>query len=54
MKRIFMEELPGLPMFRRVDVLYTRPGTLNLNLNPTPTHPSPYWNLYELDIAPPN
>lgn len=50
--RIFMEEVPVLPLFYRVDVLYTRPGILNLNLNPT-QFPA-YWNLYELDIAPAN
>jgi len=47
--RIFMEELPSLPLFLRIKLAATAPNVLNFDLDVT--EPSELWNLYELDIA---
>lgn len=48
--RLFMNELPSLPLFPRLKVSLTRPGVLNFR--PDSTEPSELWNLFELDLAP--
>jgi ABC-type oligopeptide transport system substrate-binding subunit len=47
--RIFMEELPSLPLFLRIKLTATSPGVQNFR--PDVTEPSELWNLYELDIT---
>lgn len=46
--RLFMADLPSLPLIPRLKISVARPDVLNFHLDPT--QPSELWNLYELDI----
>ncbi len=47
--RMFMEELPSMPLFLRIKLAAAAPGVQNLR--PDITEPSDLWNLYELDVV---
>lgn len=47
--RIWMQQVPSIPLFLRPKVAATTPNIINFNLDPT--QESELWNLYEIDIS---
>lgn len=47
--RIFMEELPSLPLFLRIKIAAVSTAVQNFQLDPS--EPSALWNLYDLDVV---
>jgi peptide/nickel transport system substrate-binding protein len=47
--RIWMQQVPSIPLFLRPKVAATAPTIINFNLDPT--QESELWNLYEIDIS---